>query len=55
MWSRCDENADGSVDFQEFLSKLVRRKYKFVGFFCNFHEAAAQLAAVIGMMLASMF
>lgn len=22
MWSRCDENADGSIDFQEFLSKL---------------------------------
>lgn len=22
MWSRCDENADGSVDFQEFLKKL---------------------------------
>lgn len=22
MWSRCDENGDGSVDFQEFLSKL---------------------------------
>lgn len=24
MWSRCDENADGTIDFQEFLSKLVR-------------------------------
>jgi len=22
MWSRCDENADGSIDFQEFLGKL---------------------------------
>lgn len=22
MWSRCDENADGTIDFQEFLSKL---------------------------------
>ena len=27
MWSRCDENADGSIDFQEFLGKLVSRKY----------------------------
>ena len=24
MWSRCDENTDGTIDFQEFLSKLVR-------------------------------
>lgn len=23
MWSRVDENTDGTVDFQEFLSKLV--------------------------------